>query len=86
MLLIPKNIKNTFLAVLFTKLYVLMINLASQLFITRKKAINKFIEAILKENEYCKKKKNDKKRKLKEDFNQVINAEYVINCLLQMIK
>ena len=57
MLLIPKNIKNTFLAVLFTKLYVLMINLASQLFITRKKAINKFIEAILKENEYCKKKK-----------------------------
>ena len=37
MLHILKNIKITFLAVFLTKLYVLMINLASQLFLTEEK-------------------------------------------------
>ena len=56
MLLIPKSIKSMFLAVLHTKLYVLIIDLANQSFSTEEKnAVNKFIEAILKENEYCKK-------------------------------
>ena len=56
MLLIPKSIKSIFLAVLLTKLYVLIIDLANQSFFTEEKnAVNKFIEAILKENEYCKK-------------------------------
>ena len=49
MLLILKYIINTFFAILLTKLYVLMIDLASQLFFTEKKnAANKFIKAILK--------------------------------------
>ena len=56
MLLIPKSIKSIFLEVLLTKLYVLIIDLANQsLFTEEKNAVNKFIEAILKENEYCKK-------------------------------
>ena len=54
MLLILKNIKIIFLEVLLTKLYVLMINLANQLFFTKEKnAVNKSIEAILKECDYC---------------------------------
>ena len=54
MLLISKNIKIIFLEVLLTKLYVLMINLANQLFFTKEKnAVNKSIEAILKEYDYC---------------------------------
>ena len=54
MLLLPKIIRNILLEVLLTKLYVLMIDLASQLFfIKEKNAVNKFIEASLKENEYC---------------------------------
>ena len=54
MLLILKNIKIIFLEVLLTKLYVLMINLANQLFFTKEKnAVNKSIEAILKEYDYC---------------------------------
>ena len=48
-----KNMRHIFLAVLLTKLHVLIIGLASQLFFTEKKnALNKFIEAILKEKEY----------------------------------
>ena len=44
---ILKNINDIFLAILLTKLYALMIDLASQLFFT-KDAVNEFIEAILK--------------------------------------
>ena len=54
MLLISKNIKIIFLEVLLKKLYVLMINLANQLFFTKEKnAVSKSIEAILKEYDYC---------------------------------
>ena len=54
--LISKSIKNTFLAVLLTKLYVLIIDLESQLFFTEEKnAVNKFTEVILKQSYYCKK-------------------------------
>ena len=56
MLLISKSIKNTFLAVLLTKLCVLIIDLESQLFFTEEKnAVNKFTEVILKQSYYCKK-------------------------------
>ena len=56
MLLTSKSIKNTFLAVLLTKLYVLIIDLESQLFFTEEKnAVNKFTEVILKQSYYCKK-------------------------------
>ena len=47
------------LAVLLTKFddrYVLMIDLASQFSLQRKNAVNRFIEALLKENKCCKKK------------------------------
>ena len=54
-----KNIRHTFLAVLPTMLFVLMINLVNQLFFYRRKiAINRFIEAILEKYDYCKKVKN----------------------------
>ena len=46
-----KNIKITFLAVFLTSLFVLMINLPSQ----GENDAYDFIEAILKEYEYCKK-------------------------------
>ena len=46
---------NIFLAALPTKLFELMINLVNQLFFTGKKnAINRFLEPILKEMNYCK--------------------------------
>ena len=45
-----KNFRYMFLAVLLTKLFVLMINLVDQLFFT----INRFIETILKEYDYRK--------------------------------
>ena len=52
----PKNIKITFLAVLLTKLFVLIINSVKKLFFTEEKnAVYRFIEAILKEYHYCKK-------------------------------
>ena len=52
-----KNIKTTFLAVLLTKLFVLIINSVKKLFFTEEKsAAYRFIEAILKEYDYCKKK------------------------------
>ena len=49
-----------------------------------KDAVNKFIEAILEKYNYCKKiiKKHLNKNLL---INQIINAGYVINCLLQEI-
>ena len=51
-----KNIKITFLAVLFTKSCVLIINLVKKLFFTEEKnAVYKFIKAILEESDYCKK-------------------------------
>ena len=51
-----KNIKVIFLAVLLTKLFVLIINLAKNFFMYRgKNAAYKFIEAVLKEYNYCKK-------------------------------
>ena len=51
-----KNIRNIFYPVLLTKLFVLMINLVKQLFFTEEKnAINRFIEAILEEYDYCQK-------------------------------
>ena len=55
-----KNIKITFLAVLLTKLHVLIINLARKLFFTeeKKNAVYRFIKAILNEYDYCKKSDN----------------------------
>ena len=51
-----KNIRHTFLAVLPTMLFVLMINLVNQFFFYRGKiAVNRFIEAILEKYDYCKK-------------------------------
>ena len=48
-----KNIKITFLAVLLTKLCVLIINLFKKLFFTEKKnAVYKFVKAILEEYDY----------------------------------
>ena len=50
------NIKSTFLAVFITSLFVLIINSIKQLLlIERGNAAGRFIEAILKEYEYCKK-------------------------------
>ena len=51
-----ENIKIIFLAVLLTKLFVMIINLAKKLFFTDKKnVVYRLIEAILKEYYYCKK-------------------------------
>ena len=51
-----KNIKIIFLAVLLTKLHVLIINLPKNLFFTEEHAAYRFIEAILEEyDDYCKK-------------------------------
>ena len=51
-----KNIKIIFLAVLLTKLHVLIINLAKKLFFTEEHAVYRFIEAILEDyDDYCKK-------------------------------
>ena len=51
-----KNIKHIFLAVLLTKLHVLIIDLAQKLFFRKEKnAVYRFIEAILEEYDYCKK-------------------------------
>ena len=51
-----KKYQDHFLVVLLTNLFVLMVNLASQLFFYRgENAAYKFIEAILEEYEYCKK-------------------------------
>ena len=51
-----KNIEIIFLAVLLTKLHVLIINLARELFFTEEKnAVYRFFEAILEEYDYCKK-------------------------------
>ena len=51
-----ENIKIIFLAVLLTKLFVMIINLAKKLFFTDKKnVVYRHIEAILKEYYYCKK-------------------------------
>ena len=56
MLHILKNIRQIFPAVLLIKLCVLMIDLASQLFFAEEKnAVYRFIKAILKEINYCKK-------------------------------
>ena len=51
-----KNIKITFLAVLLTKLFVLIINLVKIYFFTEEKnVVYKFIKAILEEYNYCRK-------------------------------
>ena len=51
-----KNIKITFLVVLLTSLFVLMINFTKPIVVFRgKNAAYEFIKAILKEHEYCKK-------------------------------
>ena len=48
-----KDIKRMFLVVLLTKLFVLIINLASQLFFTEaKNAVYRFNKTILKEYDY----------------------------------
>ena len=53
---ILKNIKHIFLSFFLTKLFALMIDLASQLLFTEEKnAVNRCIEAILKEYDYYKK-------------------------------
>ena len=48
MLLRPKSTKNKFLAVLLTKLYTLMIHLASQFFTEEKNAVNKSLKQFFK--------------------------------------
>ena len=53
--LTQKNIKITFLVVLLTKLFALMIGLLSQFFFRGENAAYEFIKAILKEYWYCKK-------------------------------
>ena len=50
-----KNVKIIFPAVLLTKLFVLIINLAKELCFIGEKSIYRFIEAILKQYDYCKK-------------------------------
>ena len=63
-----KNIKITFLVVLLTILFVLMMNLLSQqLFLKGENAAYEFIEAILKEYQYCKRvaKKHFNKKLIK---------------------
>ena len=54
-LLIPKRITNIFLAIFLTKLCILIKFIKSVLLYRGKNAFNKFIGAVLKENEYCKK-------------------------------
>ena len=50
------NIKSTFIAVFITSLFVLIINSIKQLLLIEGgSAAGRFIEAILKEYEYCKK-------------------------------
>ena len=56
--LTQKNIKITFLVVLLTKLFVLMIGLLSELLFRGENAAYEFIKAILKEYKYCKKVMN----------------------------
>ena len=58
-----------------------------------KNAVNRFIEAILEEYDYCKMmikniliKMLSCLQKMKEDFNLVINVGYIINYLLMKIK
>ena len=51
---LTKKIKLTFLTVLPTKFFVLIINLAKKLMFLKKKCGHKTIEAILKEYKYCK--------------------------------
>ena len=66
-----KNIKIIFLAVLLTKLFVLTINLATDLFFTKEKnATYRFIKLILEEYDYCEKM-------LKKHFNKnlIMSAE-----------
>ena len=84
-----KNIRIIFLAVLLTKLFVLIINLARKLFFTEEKnAVYRFIESFLEECDCCKKMiKTAFFIIIAADFNQVIVAGYVINYLmLEMIK
>ena len=50
-----KKCQDHFVVVLLTNLFVLMMNLLIQYFFTGENATFKFIEAILKEYEYCKK-------------------------------
>ena len=66
-----KNIKITFLAVLLTKLCVLIINSVKKLFFTEEKnAAYRFIKAILEEYDYC-------KQMIKKHFNKnlIMSAE-----------
>ena len=53
--LTQKNIKITFLVVLLTKLFALIISLVSQFVFRGENTAYEFIKAILKEYEYCKK-------------------------------
>ena len=66
MLHTPQNMNHIFLAVLLTKFFVLIIDLAGSQ-----------AEVILKEYDYCKKIKKHLKH-----FNQVVNAGYAINYLM----
>ena len=56
--LTQKNIKITFLVVLLTKLFVLMIGLLSELLFRGENAAYELIKAILKEYKYCRKVMN----------------------------
>ena len=73
-----KNTKITFLAVLLTKLHVLIIYPVKKLFFTEEKnAFYRFIKAILEEYDYCKKRYKSilikillcLQKKKKKDFN-----------------
>ena len=88
-----KNVKNMFLAVLPTKFRALMIILANQSFpAEEKKAVSKFITAILKEYGYCRSviKKDFNKNfvmtvETKDVLNRVISAGYVVDCFLKTV-
>ena len=73
---IMKKIKIIFLAVLLTKLFVLMINLASQLSFTEEKMQSINLLKQFLEYDYCKKNKKHFNNNL------AINAGYAINYLM----
>ena len=73
LLSILKNIKIISLAILLKKLYALMLDLAEKLFFTEKKdKVNKFIEAILEDYDYC-------KRIVKNHFNKNLRKRFQLS-------
>ena len=73
LLSILKNIKIISLAILLKKLYALMLDLAEKLFFTEKKdKVNKFIEALLEDYDYC-------KRIVKNHFNKNLRKRFQLS-------